>query len=288
MSRATEGMEAAPASGPALRVLASGSRGNCSALCFGGERVALIDLGLSPRRTSELLARSGLDLDAVGDALLTHLDRDHFHKGWIRRLPGRTRLHLHRRHVSRAMREGIATRRIEVFDDEFALESGARAWGTHVAHDASGVAAFRIEAGGVSIGYGTDLGRPCGRLAKRLAGVDLLAIESNYCPRMQARSDRPAFLKKRITSGAGHLSNAECAELAGAIRPREHVVLLHLSQECNKPELAGAAHAGRPYRLTIASQQRPTAWMRVEGAAPLKAQMALFQGGASVGGSAAS
>jgi len=278
MGNATDGMEAAPADGVALRVLASGSRGNCSALSLGAGVAALLDLGLGPKRTQRLLAASGLDLDAIDDALLTHLDRDHFHRGWIRMLPARTRLHLHRRHASRAMREGIATRRLEVFDDEFALSGGARVSGVHVAHDQSGVAAFRIEAGDVAIGYATDLGRPSKRVAQRFAGVDLLAIESNYCPQMQRRSDRPAFLKRRITGGAGHLSNEECARLVEAIRPRERVVLLHLSQECNTPALASAAHLGRPYALTVSSQSRPTGWLRAQGAtrATVGMQMDLF------------
>ena len=65
-----------------LCVLASGSSGNCSVLVIdrdGVRRVCLIDLGLTPRRTLRLLHALGLGMHCVDDALLTHLDRDHYH-----------------------------------------------------------------------------------------------------------------------------------------------------------------------------------------------------------------
>ncbi|XOV75295.1 MAG: hypothetical protein ACFHWZ_18080 [Phycisphaerales bacterium] len=51
-------------------------------------------------------------------------------------------------------------------------------------------------------------------------GVDVLAIESNYCRDMQVASDRPEFLKSRIMDGSGHLSNDECLDAVHAISPR--------------------------------------------------------------------
>lgn len=114
-----------------------------------------------------------------------------------------------------------------------------------------------------SLGYATDLGHVPARLTTLMAEVDVLAIESNYCPRMQAASSRPEFLKRRIMGGSGHLSNQQCAAAVEAIRPREHVVLLHLSRECNQPSLAAEHHAGADYAITIASPDTPTRWVRV-------------------------
>jgi len=258
----------------ALCVLASGSRGNCSILTYQlpGEpaRLALIDAGLSPRRTRRLLASVGKDLDQVDDVLVTHLDRDHFHAGWSAGLPPRARVHLHRRHFSRAERLGLHRARPRVMEPQgFPLRGGLAVRPFAADHDTLGVVAFRLEAPGLSIGFATDLGRVPGGLVDHLRGVDLLAIESNYCPRMQAVSDRPVFLKRRITGGAGHLSNEECLRAVGRIGPRAHVVLLHLSQECNTPERASDGHLGRCYALTVSSQHRPTAWVKV--AAPASA-----------------
>ena len=132
-----------------------------------------------------------------------------------------------------------------------------------LAHDDLGVAAFRCDLpcarhGGRSMGYATDLGRATPGLLSLLMGVDLLAIESNYCRDMQVASDRPEFLKNRIMDGSGHLSNDECLDAVHAISPRERVVLLHLSRQCNAPEIAARGHEDGRYELTVAPPDGPT------------------------------
>src|SRR5204862_3142635 len=91
------------------------------------------------------------------------------------------------------------------------------------------------------------------------------AIESNYCPLLQEESGRPDFLKHRITGGRGHLSNHEAAAAIRRIQPREHVILLHLSRECNEPAIVAALHEGADYTLTITCQFEPTRWVQVRG-----------------------
>jgi phosphoribosyl 1,2-cyclic phosphodiesterase len=118
-----------------------------------------------------------------------------------------------------------------------------------------------------------------------LRGVDVLALESNYCPVLQVASDRPRFLKDRIMCGSGHLSNEQCARAVGLIAPRSHVVLLHLSQECNTPELALAGHRDRGYGVTVSSQHEATAWIDFESGGgarevTLGRQRMLFSSGA--------
>lgn len=253
-----------------LCVLASGSRGNCSVLAVRGAgddspaHVMLIDAGLSPARTRSLLSRRGVPLHRVRDVVLTHLDRDHFHPGWRRSASTKATMRLHRAHLARAEREMSLLRRNEPFADGF--ESGpVRARSIVCDHDSAGVAIYRFAIdtprGATELGYATDLGRPTPRLVQHLAGVPVLAIESNYCPSMQAASDRPAFLKRRITGGAGHLSNHEAAAAIQDIGPRERVVFLHLSRECNSPDAVGELHAGADYHWVIADQHQPTPWI---------------------------
>lgn len=253
-----------------LVVLASSSSGNCSALIHGEggtRRVTLIDAGLSPRRTNRLLAELGLSLDHVDDILFTHLDTDHCHAGWPAALPRHATIHVHTRHVKRGMRMNLLVRRTEVFAGTFTLPAGVRVEPVLLAHDDLGAAAFRLEFetdhGHQSLGYATDLGHVPAGLIELFKGVDTLAIESNYCPVMQENSDRPEFLKRRIMDGAGHLSNQQSAAAVRAIAPKQHVVLLHLSRQCNTPDLAAAGHAGAPYTLTVAHHEIPTAPVRV-------------------------
>lgn len=267
----------APRVGVSLCVLASGSQGNCSVLVArpapdAPRRVVLIDAGLSPRRTARLLIARGIRPDEVDDVVFTHLDTDHCHAGWAHAIrPGgwRARLRIHRRHLGRAERIGLLYSPAEPFDDRLRIGEGLHAESCLEAHDDLGVAALRFVAatavGEAHVGYATDVGRVTNAMLDLLRGVDMLAIESNYCPVMQAESDRPQFLKDRITGGAGHLSNQESADAARAVAPGESLVLLHLSRQCNTPVLARRAHAQTSAEPVITDQFEPTPWLPVRG-----------------------
>lgn len=272
----------------AFRVLASGSGGNCSVLIvrgLAGPRIILIDAGLSPRRTRRTLESMGLSLDAVDSVLITHLDQDHWKPTWITALPSHVTIHLHRTHAGLGRHQGLTRGRVSVFDHPLELMPGVRADPFSVPHDEHGAISFRfgLQSGDLraSLGFATDLGHAGDDLIAHLRGVDVLAIESNYCPRMQEASSRPWSLKRRIMGGAGHLSNQQCVQAVEAISPREHVVLLHLSRECNDPQLAASLHAGANYALTVSSQHAPTRWIHLGRTGPTSCplphiQMPLF------------
>jgi phosphoribosyl 1,2-cyclic phosphodiesterase len=284
----------APA-GPALCVLASGSGGNCTVLVYdscGQRRASLIDAGLSPRRTEKLLVPLGLTLGHLDSIILTHLDHDHFHGGWVSGLPEGAVIRLHKRHATRAKAHGRVPGAHDGFDAEFDLCPGIRTRVHMASHDELGVASFRFEfvwsGGAATMGFATDLGRVSESLVHHLSGVDVLAIESNYCPRLQQSSMRPWFLKRRIMGGHGHLSNEETLRAVEAIGPRTHVVFLHLSRECNRPEILRELHAGADYAVTISEQDAPTRWVRIEpprglhGVVRTSAQLPLFGAPAGV------
>jgi len=251
-----------------LCVLASSSSGNCSLLSVsldGKVFTVLIDAGLSPRRTRALLESTGHGRIHIDHVILTHLDCDHWNTGWLEAMPEATTVHLHKRHVGRAGRMGLTYLRTQPFTDSFEVLPGIVIHPLLVAHDDLGTAAFRIDfpACGRSLGYATDMGRPSQELCEHLAGVDILAIESNYCPRMQLASSRPDFLKQRIMGGRGHLSNEESARAVTRMAPRETVVLLHLSRQCNTPETAAQHHAYEGRRVIVSSDREPTGWIHI-------------------------
>ena len=95
--------------------------------------------------------------------------------------------------------------------------------------------------------FAADLGCGSTELIEAFAGVDVLALEYNHDELMERSSSRPKFLVDRVLSDMGHLSNKQAAELTAAIAGRSgegfpaHLVQLHLSKDCNKPELAAVA-----------------------------------------------
>jgi len=254
-------------------VLASSSGGNCSVLKVVGPRghrwITLLDAGLSPRRTRLLLAQRGVDLGTIDDVILTHLDRDHWHPAWVAGRHWNATVRFHQRHLPRARSRAIIPRKYETFEGTFKPIPGVRVVPQLAAHDALGTSVFRVEIQGAgSLGFATDLGRITDATVEHLAGVDVLAIESNYCPELQRRSGRPAFLQQRITGGSGHLSNHEAADAIARIAPTRAVVMLHLSRQCNRPSLVSELHASAMQEVWIASATDPTRWIEVRRADP--------------------
>lgn len=263
-----------PVTGASLCVLASSSGGNCSALLVerGDEReVVLIDAGLSPRRTRAFLAMRGWGGVRIAGIVLTHLDHDHWNPSWLNALDEKAPVWVHRRHLGRAGRSGVTTRRTEVFEEQFEVGAGVEVKSSLLSHDSLGCAVFRFcvrgEERSGTLGYATDLGRATEKLVRLLKGVETLAIESNYCPVMQEASNRPEFLKRRITDGSGHLSNEQSAHAVAEIGPTRRVVLLHLSRECNRPEVAAAEHAAR-YGGVVEGVEGPGTGVRIHVSRP--------------------
>jgi phosphoribosyl 1,2-cyclic phosphodiesterase len=133
-----------------------------------------------------------------------------------------------------------------------------------IAHDARDPAGFTIGSNGVRIGIATDLGHVTAMVRDHLRGCRMLIVEANHDPEMLMEGPYPWFLKQRIRSRTGHLSNQEsCQLLADILHPGlEQVVLAHLSKTNNTPARALAEFAtllaGSPIRLTAASQDIPT------------------------------
>jgi hypothetical protein len=96
----------------------------------------------------------------------------------------------------------------------------------------------------VSVGYLADTGSWSDEMADSLADVDILGIEFNHDVHMQKTSGRSRALIARNLGDRGHLSNRQGAELVQSVLNRSsrdrvaHLVLLHLSEQCNRPELA--------------------------------------------------
>jgi phosphoribosyl 1,2-cyclic phosphodiesterase len=265
-----------------LCVLGSGSGGNSSVL-RAGDDIMLLDAGFGPVTTAKRLGQAGLSLKHLRAICLTHLDQDHFRPTWMRTLFGwKIRVFCHQWHVDALMRLEGAHRLagaglIETFDGrDFAPLDGITVSAVPLKHDTKGTFAFHITApDGGRIGYATDLGHVPDALIERFTsggGVDLLAIESNYDPPMQLKSNRPLFLKRRIMGGSGHLSNEEAFtfvqsvdRLSGKGNP-QHIVLLHRSQQCNHPDRVREMFERDPSiaaRTHLTDQRRRSRWFDI-------------------------
>jgi phosphoribosyl 1,2-cyclic phosphodiesterase len=95
----------------------------------------------------------------------------------------------------------------------------------------------------VRIGYSTDLGHTDEAIEAALSYSDALVLECNHDVEAEQRSRRPYHLVRWVLGPRGHLSNDQCGEalrriLSAGNGRTQNVILAHLSQECNTPELA--------------------------------------------------
>jgi hypothetical protein len=279
--------------GMELCVLGSGSGGNATAIRVN-DGILMVDLGFGPRTIVQRLQQARVQLDDVRAVCLTHLDQDHFRPNWVRTLLGwRIPVYLHRWHFDAFARlkdggQAMADAGlVHVFEDApFNPMRGIEVAPIRLAHDLQGTSGFRIESRWGSVGYATDLGHVPESLVEHFTGVDVLAIESNYDPPMQLRSPRPAFLKRRIMGGQGHLSNDEAyltvrrvAERSAPGYPAE-VVLLHRSAQCNRKHIIRKVFDQSPElasRVTLTEQRRRTRWIKMPQRAPVERVQTWFE-----------
>ena len=107
-------------------------------------------------------------------------------------------------------------------------------------HDTVDSVGYLLSDGKVRLGIATDLGYVSKDVQKAVEGLDFLLLEANYDPDMLQYGPYPAFLKQRICSKFGHLSNVDAGSVAVAAARggARQIVLAHLSAENNGPEQA--------------------------------------------------
>jgi phosphoribosyl 1,2-cyclic phosphodiesterase len=244
-------------------VLGSGSAGNACLLEADGYGL-LVDAGLGPRQLAGRMRALGASWPQVSAALLSHTHTDHWNDrtlAYLQRL--RIPLYCHAEHhpdllacstAFAALRAAGLVRPYEL-DVPLCLAPGLFCRPFPVRHDGGLTCGFRFDGpegtpgGRPGLGYATDLGSWCPRVARLLTDVDVLAVEFNHDVVLERSSGRSPRLIARVLGDHGHLSNDQAAALVrhvldlsepGRLR---HVVQMHLSRDCNRPGLARQALA---------------------------------------------
>lgn len=247
--------------GVSLTVLASGSRGNSALVCSSRTRV-LVDVGISCRETFKRLKSVGEDPHQLSAIVITHEHADHVAGLAVtaRKLKIPIFMTGATHHAwARSERDGTGElpklEQLEVFSSGHSFQIGDIAVTPFtIPHDAVDPVGFTFRAEGAKLAVATDLGYLPPNVCDHLRGCDVLVMESNHDLEMLRVGPYPWSVKQRVMSRVGHLSNHALADFfrddydGGA----SYIVLAHLSEQNNHPELArGAAVAALGARQTL-------------------------------------
>ncbi len=224
--------------------LASGSSGNCYYLGTPDYGV-LIDAGIGIRTIRKILKGKGIAFERILGVLVTHDHADHIKTvgclGERYHIPVYATERVHAgiersRYVEESLRRSrrIIEKGVPFMIRDFLIEA------FEVPHDSSDNAGYLITYGDCRFMIATDVGHITDTISQYARMANHLVLEANYDEEMLLSGGYPLFLKERVASPTGHLSNREAADfLAKHYTPRlKNIWLCHLSRENNHPDLA--------------------------------------------------
>ncbi len=224
--------------------IASGSSGNC--IYVGTENThILVDAGISNKRIEQGLNEIGVKGSELDGIVITHEHSDH-----IKGLGVLARKHGVPIYATKESLEDIGNMKYlgecpselvcpVLPDVEFSIgDMEIRPFS--IDHDAANPVAYRIQSDQGAVAVATDMGHFDQYIIEHLQNLDALLLESNHDVRMLETGPYPYYLKRRILSDHGHLSNDNAGRLLNYILHdhMKHIFLGHLSKENNFEELA--------------------------------------------------
>ncbi|MCM1102078.1 MAG: MBL fold metallo-hydrolase [Clostridium sp.] len=260
--------------------IASGSSGNC--IYVGSDAThLLVDVGISGKRTESglnLLGLTGEDIDGI---LVTHEHADHINGLGVMARKYGIPIYATRGTIE-AIRNMESVGRIneslfhEVREDEKLVIKDLTVNPMKISHDAAQPVAYRVSYGRKKVAICTDLGHFTDYTVDCLRGMDALLLEANHDVNMLQVGAYPYYLKQRILSDKGHLSNENSGRLLSRVLHDglQAILLGHLSRENNLPELAYEAVrmeitlGDNPYNandffMQVAKRDEPTQEIRI-------------------------
>lgn len=218
--------------------IASGSTGNCTYISTE-ETTILVDEGIPVTRVEKCLKVLGRGVNLA--VAVTHSHSDHISNVPVFARRNNAEVYCHYA-AARAVKDkgNYALGQPIEFSDEDFIVGDVIVSPFRVSHDVPCVG-FVFSHKAKRIAVATDIGHLGGAVLGKLSGCDVVLIESNHDEGLlRANRQYSPWLKSRILSDSGHLSNNACAEACVKLAATgvKQFILGHLSQENNYPELA--------------------------------------------------
>lgn len=217
-------------------VLSSGSKGN-SCLVMTSKTKILIDLGTTSAYVEKTLKNMGIDPSEIKSILITHTHSDHIKglKTFINRYNPTIYV---TKDILSLLNEDIGEFNYELYQDKTAVIDDLVINVIKISHDAPEAIGFKINHNDKSMVYITDTGFINSKHFKMLKNSNLYVLESNHDIKMLMDGPYPYYLKQRVRSDKGHLSNKQSSDYLCEFIGDEtkKIVFAHLSEHNNSEE----------------------------------------------------
>lgn len=220
-----------------IKTLASGSKGNTSIVLCDNTKL-LIDIGISYLSLKRKLEELELDLEDFNALLITHTHTDH-----IKGLSSLTKHSNIKIYIPEGMYEELKDKlysdNIVFIEDEFKINAIDIEL-IHTSHDAPSSVGYIVTYQNKSLVYVTDTGYINRKYLAKMKEKDIYLIESNHDEKMLMEGPYPYYLKQRVISDKGHLSNKTTAKYLSSLvgDNTKYIILAHLSEKNNTEDLA--------------------------------------------------
>lgn len=217
----------------------SGSKGNCTYIETENAKV-LLDVGVTVKHVLDCFEKLSVNPADVNAIIITHEHSDHIKgvESFSKKYDTPIFCHEKLFNVLCAQMPGCI-KNIQTFSTNFEIED-IKVLPFELSHDSTCCFGYRFLDETGSASFVTDTGYLPDYASKMIETSSLVFLESNYDPDMLFACSYPMFLKKRILSNRGHLSNLDCAKIIEGIAKTgtKLVVLSHISENSNTPYLA--------------------------------------------------
>jgi phosphoribosyl 1,2-cyclic phosphodiesterase len=220
-----------------FRTFSSGSKGN-SSIVICGNIVLLIDAGISFLSLKESMKNLNKKVDDITGILITHCHKDHT-KGLATILKNTSLKVLIPDKMYDELKDIVPKNRvIFIKDNNKLLDVSIKL--IHTSHDVNCSVGYIIEYLDKSLVYITDTGYLSKKVLNSITNKNIYLIESNHDEEMLMNGPYPPFLKQRVISDKGHLSNRATSEYLKEVvgKDTKYILLAHLSEKNNTEELA--------------------------------------------------
>ena len=220
-----------------VSVLASGSKGNSTLITTDRVKI-LIDAGKNQKYLETALNQINLSLKDIDYILITHTHADHTSalktivKSYKPTIVLTELMYQDLDYLKNYENILLLTDNLEL--EDLVIEN------IKTSHDTSDSRGYIVTQGNSSVVQITDTGYLNQKYFKKLQNKTIYIFESNHNIEMLMHGRYPKWLKARVSSDVGHLSNESSAfyltKLIG--ENTKEIILAHLSEENNTPELA--------------------------------------------------